>query len=182
MNWRLRHAAHYLRNGGIIAYPTETVYGLGCDPFNADAVERLLALKQRDWKKGLILVASNLDQVRSLIEVDDLNDLANTIDNESDVVSWLLPAGRNLPLWITGQHDNVAIRISKHQIIISLCEMLQQPIVSTSANPSHSKPASNALQVRRYFHNQLDLILHSTHPCNKRPSKLIQYPSLHRLR
>ena len=181
-NWHTRHAAHCIRNGGIIAYPTETVYGLGCDPYNPDAVLRLLALKQRDWKKGLILVASDVSQIQSLIQVDDLSQLKQTISRESEPTSWVLPASRHLPLWIRGEHDSVAIRISKHPCIVDLCDTLGQAIVSTSANPSTRKPAINALQIKRYFNDQLDAILHSASPCNKKPSQILHYPSRRRLR
>jgi len=182
MNWHIRHAAHCIRNGGVIAYPTETVYGLGCDPLNAGAVMRLLSLKQRNWKKGLILVASNLSQVSSLIQVENLNHLADTINQEADVVSWVVPAHPDLPLWIRGEHDTVAIRISRHQGIIDLCNVLRQAIISTSANPSTCAPAQSALQVRRYFDQQIDYVLHSSQACDKAPSQLLLYPSRQRLR
>lgn len=182
MSWQLRRAAEIIRNGGVIAYPTETVYGLGCDPFNANAVMRLLDLKHRDWRKGLILVAASLEQILPVIQVEDTKQLAKTIADEKNVTTWVIPANPQLPSWIRGEHDSVAIRISKHPIIVELCKSLGFPIVSTSANPSQLNPARNALQIQRYFGNTLDYVLHSTTPCNKQPSRILHYPSKQQLR
>jgi len=181
-HWHLRQAAKCIRNGGVVAYPTETVYGLGCDPFNPNAVTRLLTLKQREWTKGLILVAADLEHVRQLIKVDDFDHLREQVTRETQIVSWIIPAQPNLPLLIRGVHGSVAIRISRHPLIVELCGILQQPIVSTSANPSRQHPATNAMQIRRYFDQQLDYIIHSAHPCKASPSQLLRYPSRQRLR
>lgn len=182
MNWHLRRAADTIRHGGVIAYPTETVYGLGCDPFNGIAVLRLLELKIREWRKGLILVAADFEQILPLIQVDDPSHLAKTIAQENAVVTWVVPANPQLPQWIRGEHDSIAVRISRHKLVNELCRILHQPIVSTSANPSTLQPATNALQVQRYFGKQLDYILHSDKPCNMPPSQLLRYPSRQRLR
>ena len=182
MKWRIHNAAVRMRQGGIIAYPTESVYGLGCDPFNSQAVMRLLELKQRDWRKGLILVAADFQQIEPLVCVNDITALANTMQRETNVVSWLIPRSHNLPSWISGQYESVAIRLSRHPVIIDLCREMGHAIVSTSANPSTRKPATTAMQVRQYFGDQLDAIIHSHQPCDGQPSQLLQYPTRHRLR
>ena len=152
-------AANVMRHGGVIAYPTEAVWGLGCDPFNRDAVLRLLRLKSRVPSKGLILVAGNVLQVSMLLAT--LPAAVREAINESwpGPVTWLLPEAGLVPDWITGEHQTVAVRVSAHPLVVALCESFGGPIVSTSANPSGRAPARNELRVRQYFGRKLDFVL-----------------------
>jgi L-threonylcarbamoyladenylate synthase len=170
-DFALRYAAHCVRQGGVIAYPTETVYGLGCDPLCAEAVNRINDLKGRDAGKGLILIASHLHQLDTLIDVPDHNDRA-AIVGEQVPTSWIVPAKASTPRWITGRHDTIAIRITSHPLVMRLCDQLGHALVSTSANPAGKKPALNALQLHRYFNGQVDSMLVSNHNCSGRPSKI----------
>jgi L-threonylcarbamoyladenylate synthase len=135
-------AAHVLHRGGVIAYPTEAVWGLGCDPFDEAAVERLLALKQRDVAKGLILIAGALDQFDDLLDWDALPaDRAAAVHASwPGPHTWIVPASTRVPRWITGAHDGVAVRVSAHPQVIALCAAFGGPLVSTSANPSGAAP------------------------------------------
>ena len=113
-NWQVQQVARVVRGGGVIAYPTEAVWGLGCDPWNEEAVYRLLALKARPVEKGLILVADAIEQFDFLL--DDLPDawketLAASWPGPN---TWLVPHRDMLPEWITGKHDSVALRVSDH--------------------------------------------------------------------
>jgi L-threonylcarbamoyladenylate synthase len=170
-DFAIRHAAHCIRRGGIIAYPTETVYGLGCDPLNAAAVNAINILKGRDASKGLILLASRLQQLDALIEVADPDDRA-AIVGERQPTSWVVPARARAPRWITGRHQTVAIRISTHPLVIELCDSLDHALVSTSANPAGKKPSLNALQLHHYFDGLVDAMLISNHNCSGRPSSI----------
>lgn len=157
-SWRVKHIAQIVRQGGVIAYPTEAVWGLGCDPWNGDAVERLLALKDRPLHKGLILVADNIRQFDFLLE--DLPErwvdrLASTWPGPN---TWLVPHQDRLPAWITGQHNSVALRVSDHPLVRDLCA-LTGPLVSTSANPAGRPSARSRLRVEQYFHDRLDGVL-----------------------
>ena len=150
--------ARIVREGGVIAYPTEAVWGLGCDPWNEMAVDRLLALKDRPVHKGLILVADNIRQFDFLL--DDLPErwvdrLASTWPGPN---TWLVPHQGLLPEWISGQHDTVALRVSDHPLVRDLCA-LTGPLVSTSANPAGRPSARSRLRVEQYFHQQLDGVL-----------------------
>ncbi len=150
--------ARIVREGGVIAYPTEAVWGLGCDPWNEMAVDRLLALKDRPVHKGLILVADNIRQFDFLL--DDLPErwvdrLASTWPGPN---TWLVPHQGLLPDWISGQHDTVALRVSEHPLVRDLCA-LTGPLVSTSANPAGRPSARSRLRVEQYFHQQLDGVL-----------------------
>jgi L-threonylcarbamoyladenylate synthase len=156
--WQVHRVARLVRAGGVIAYPTEAVWGLGCDPWNAVAVERLLALKGRDPGKGLILVAAALEQFDFLLdELPErwLDRLASTWPGPH---TWLVPHRQRLPAWITGAHETVALRVSDHPLVRRLCEACG-PLVSTSANPAGRPPARSRLRVQQYFAGQLDGVL-----------------------
>jgi L-threonylcarbamoyladenylate synthase len=157
-SWRVQQVARVVREGGVIAYPTEAVWGLGCDPWNEDAVYRLLALKERPVEKGLILVADNIRQFDFLLEgLPDawLDCLASTWPGPN---TWLVPHQDLLPEWVTGQHESVALRVSDHPLVRDLCA-LTGPLVSTSANPSGRPAAYSRLRVQQYFGDELDAVL-----------------------
>lgn len=146
--FRLQQAARVLRDGGVIAYPTEAVYGLGCDPLNRDAVQRILEIKQRPMSKGLILIASDFDQLRPFV-----SPLTDAIRSRIAVtwpgpVTWVMPAPPSTPVWLRGQHQSLAVRVTAHPLAAALCRAFGGPIVSTSANASGRPPARNALQAR----------------------------------
>jgi len=168
-SWRVKQAARVVRNGGVIAYPTEAVWGLGCDPWDAQAVERLLALKQRPVEKGLILVADTIHQFDFLLEDFPelwLDRLASTWPGPN---TWLVPHQNLLPAWITGAHETVALRVSDHPLVRELCAMVG-PLVSTSANPAGKLPARNSLRIQQYFPDQLDAVVTGSLGGRKNPS------------
>lgn len=167
----IRHALHQIKHGGVIAYPTETVYGLGCDPMNFEAVQYLSKLKNRDGSKGLILLACDLDQLEGFINVPDEND-REKIQQTNKPTSWIVPAKDTVPDWLTGNTRTLAVRISNHPVVKKLCYRLDSPLVSTSANPSGKKPALNALQLHRYFQNTINAILISDDKQCGQPSTL----------
>ncbi len=133
-----------LHTGGVIAYPTEGVWGLGCDPCNESAVLRLLAIKQREVDKGLILIASQLEQLRPFLDIGALppDRLAEVLASWPGPHTWVMPAARATPRWITGAHDSVAVRISAHPQVVELCNAFGGALVSTSANRAGQPAAS----------------------------------------
>jgi L-threonylcarbamoyladenylate synthase len=144
MDARLRpvDAAALLRRGGVIAYPTEAVWGLGCDPFDEAAVMRLLALKQRPVDKGVILIAGELSQFEGLLDWEALpTDRAESVfATWPGPFTWIVPTTGRVPHWITGAHDGVAVRVSAHPGVRALCAAHGGPLVSTSANPAGAPP------------------------------------------
>lgn len=170
--WQLQQALRTLETGGIIAYPTEAVYGLGCDPLNAAAVLRLCALKQRPLEKGLILIASRYRQLMPFIAELDKHTRRMVKSTWPGPVTWLLPAHPDTPAWLRGKHDTIAVRVTDHPIAAALCHAYRSPIVSTSANVSNHPPARNALQVRRIFADALDLILHGDTGGRRKPTEI----------
>lgn len=168
-SWRVQQAARVIQGGGVIAYPTEAVWGLGCDPWDEEAVDRLLAIKSRSVDKGLIVVADNIRQFDFLFE-----DFPDTwIDRMSATWpgpnTWLVPHQGLLPEWVTGVHDTVALRVSDHPVVRELCALVG-PLISTSANPQGLPAAKSRLRVEQYFRGQLDLVLGGALGGRKNPS------------
>lgn len=170
--WPLTQAARAITRGGIIAYPTEAVYGLGCDPNNPAAVLHLLALKQRRLDKGLILIAADMDQLLSYACPPDPDQLQRITTTWPGPVTWLLPKRPDCPPWLCGQFDTIAIRITSHPIAAALCRQCNSALISTSANKKGFSPARTALKIRQQFPDQLDYIL--TGPVDRRaqPSQI----------
>jgi len=158
--FHLRTARRILRAGGIVAYPTEAVYGLGCDPLNPHAVMHLLALKQRPWQKGLILIASARHQLAPFIEAVDTVMERKIADTWPGPVTWLMPARPEVPYWLRGTHPTLAVRVTAHPLAAALCDAFGGPIVSTSANLAGHEPARSALRVQRELGERVDYILH----------------------
>ncbi|UTW44525.1 threonylcarbamoyl-AMP synthase [bacterium SCSIO 12696] len=158
-NTSLAIAASALRSGGVIAYPTEAVYGLGCDPDNQSACEAILALKQRDKGMGMILIASAIEQLEFFLA--GLNDEkhATLAASWPGPITWLIPNNGQAPEWITGGRDTLAVRVTDHPVAAALCSAFGGPLVSTSANPHGQPPATDANQVADYFQQGLAAIV-----------------------
>ena len=139
----IENAVTALRRGGVVAYPTEAVWGLGCDPFNEIAVMRLLAIKQREIGKGLILVAGATAQLDGLLDWDPLPAARRdaVLASWPGPSTWIVPAMPRVPRWITGDHAGVAVRVSAHPDVIALTTAHGGPLVSTSANLGGQPPA-----------------------------------------
>lgn len=151
----LRRAVEVLGRGGVIAYPTEGIYGLGCLPDMPGAVRRVLALKQRDASKGLILIASTGDQFEGWI--DDAITLPDP--DPAHPVTWLVEPGPLADPALRGTHATLAVRITTNPVAAALCEAIDSPLVSTSANVSGRPTARNAWVLRRHFAQQVDYIV-----------------------
>lgn len=169
--WHLSRAAQAVYSGGVIACPTEAVWGLSCDPANDDAIARILDLKQRPWQKGVLLVASSLEQLHDWIEPLNSADLEKVWSTWPGPVTWVLPCKAHVSPMLRGTHNTLAVRISDHPLVRALCEETG-PLVSTSANPAGREPARSALKVRQYFDQQLDYILPGALGGRNQPSEI----------
>lgn len=167
----LKQAARICNDGGVIAYPTESVFGLGCDPLNQQAVYKILQLKNRSVDMGLILIASNIEQLLPFIKITSAQK-KQLIKKTITPVTWLVQSSNETPEWITGKHKKMAIRITQHPICKRLCGYTNYPLVSTSANPSGRKPAKNNLQVFSYFGNSIDFVLSGKTGRLKNPTEI----------
>jgi L-threonylcarbamoyladenylate synthase len=150
-------AAKVLRRGGVIAYPTEGVFGLGCLPEDLAAVLRLLNIKQREPSKGLILIAASAAQFKDWVELPD--SVALPEPSPLNPITWIAPAAQNVDPLIRGNNDGVAIRITTHPVARAICERVDSPIVSTSANLSGRSVARSQTSLRRQFDGLVDYVV-----------------------
>lgn len=178
----IRRAGALLRAGGVIAYPTEAVWGLGCDPLDAEAVARILGIKQRKASMGLILIASGIGQLRPWIEPPGAELEARMLATWPGPVTWVVPAQPWVPDWVHGGRDTIAVRVTGHAQSSALCRETGFAIVSTSANRSGRPPARTAAQVRRWFRDEVDLVLGGATGGRDRPSEIRDASSGRRIR
>lgn len=175
-NEALSRAADILRDGGVIAYPTEAVFGLGCDPANEQAVQRILALKHRDVRKGLLLIGGSYAQIAPWIRVSAQQ--AQFLDTAWPyATTYLIEASDKVPAWIRGEHAKVGVRLTQHPVAAALCNAFGGLLVSTSANVSGAHPANTANQCREQFGDQLDLVVEGECDSHARPSTIIDLAS-----
>lgn len=144
-------AERCLREGQVIAYPTEAVYGLGCDPTNEAAVHRVLHLKNRPEAAGLILIADQFERFEPFVGPLAAGLLDRALSTWPGPVTWLFPRGAGVPNWLAGTHHTIALRVTAHPVCRALCGAFGGAIVSTSANPSTADPARTAERVDDYF-------------------------------
>ena len=157
--FKIQMAARHLECGGIISYPTEAVYGLGCDPLNEHAVMTLLRIKQRPIEKGLILIAANIEQLEPYLQLD--NTLRQRIQATwPGPVTWVVPAQSGVPEWITGDHTTIAVRVSAHPVVQQLCQTYGGAIISTSANISTQPSCTTKLALLKTFNDKNIFMLH----------------------
>jgi L-threonylcarbamoyladenylate synthase len=161
-----------LHQGGIIAYPTESVFGLGCDPLNPHAVHHLLELKKRPASKGLILISDSFARLQPFLAPISNERLDIVLRSWPGPVTWVMPARADVPEWLRGRHSGLAVRVTAHPLASALCAAADMPLVSTSANLSRHPPARNALQARIRCDNQIDFILHGATGGLTRPTQI----------
>ena len=155
----IRVAAHTVHQGGVIAYPTEGVFGLGCDPFNRQAVAQILDIKSRPVEKGVILIASQVSQLIPFLADLNAEQWLQLNTTWPGPFTWVIPHNGSLPNWVTGGRNTIAVRVTNHPIARALCDAIQFPLVSTSANRTTRPAFTTALQVHREFGNEVDFIL-----------------------
>lgn len=157
----VEQAVAALQNGEVIAYPTEGVFGVGCNPDSPDAVQKLLAVKEREKHKGLILIAASIEQLDDYVDFASLSD-----DVKSQVtatwpgpVTWVMPAKANVSDWVTGQFETVAVRVTDHPLVQELCLHYGKPITSTSANLSGQPPCRSVAEVESQLAGRVNIVL-----------------------
>lgn len=168
---QINEAVRILQQGGVIAYPTEAVYGLGCDPDNDQAVEKLLAIKQRSRDKGLILIAADFQQLRPYLAEINNSLKAKILATWPGPVTWLWPASPAVSSLLRGKHDTIAVRVTAHPLAAALCREFAGPLVSTSANLSGKPPTRTAEEVRNQL-GELDYVLEGEVGGRTKPSEI----------
>lgn len=163
------------RQGELLAYPTEAVFGLGCDPRNEEAVAKLLNVKQRPQAKGLILLAADYSQLVAFVADDKIpqDKRFSVFSKWPGAVTLLLPAAPSVPLWLRGEHDQIAVRVTAHEPARALCRAIGSAIVSTSANLSGQPALTTAAQVRQVFGEQVAWVMDAETGGATKPSTII---------
>jgi L-threonylcarbamoyladenylate synthase len=155
----IARAARIVRAGGVIAYPTEAVFGLGCLPRNRGAVTRVLAIKRRSWRKGLILIGSDVAQLERYVALPPEPRRSEVLATWPGPHTWVLEARPAAPRWITGGRPSVAVRVTAHPLAAALCRAVGEALVSTSANVSRRPPHRRVLKLRRDLGRRVDYVL-----------------------
>lgn len=168
---QIAEAAALLRSGGVLAYPTEAVFGLGCDPDNHAAFEKIFALKQRPPEQGVLLIASDFPQIADWIEAPP-EAIARAQATWPGPYTWIFPRTNRVPEWVAGGHSGIALRITAHPVAAALCRAFGGPIVSTSANVHGQPPARSATEVEAMFSEGLEGVLHGETGGLQRPTPI----------
>jgi len=155
----INRAVKALHHGDVIAYPTEAVYGLGCDPFNVDAITKILQLKHRSIDKGFIVVAESWQQIEPLVQPIEPATLYRVFETWPGPTTWIFPANPSVPRWICGKNKGIAVRVSNHPVVKALCKAFGNPIISTSANLEGQQPIRNARMVKMIFGNEISMVI-----------------------
>lgn len=177
----LQKVQAHLRKGGVIAYPTESCYGLGCDPFNYAAVNKLIKIKGRSKTKGLIVIAGSTTQLHKLIQPIAGDQQAKLASYWPGFYSLILRVTTKVPRNLIGSHSKVAVRVSNHPLVKQLCHSLNTPLVSTSANKSGHHSIKNYRECQRQFGKKV-LVLPGKIGSAKKPSTIIDWESQRVLR
>lgn len=165
-------AAELLAQQAVVAYPTESVWGLGCDPWSAPAVEKILQLKKRNVDKGLILIADCMERFEPFLAGLEEQHLRRFREPTAKPTTWLVPNNGSAPLWITGGRDTLALRVTQHPVAAALCKLVGGPLVSTSANPQGLPAAVSASEVASYFGATIDLKVPGSVGSSAKPSEI----------
>ncbi|HLT89358.1 MAG TPA: L-threonylcarbamoyladenylate synthase [Woeseiaceae bacterium] len=165
----IRKAARILSGGGVVACPTEGVYGLSCLPGAPEAIRRVLEIKERRVSEGLILIAASVAQLEPWAALPEGAELPSGAERP---VTWLVPARADVPYWIRGAHERVAVRVTAHPVAAALCIAAGSALVSTSANVSGRPPARTEHVLRRQFGRLVDYVVPGRPGPAKGPSEI----------
>jgi len=168
----IANAVDRLQAGEVIAYPTEAVYGLGCDPNNETAIYKILELKGRQASAGLVLIASNFKQLEPWVAEIDGELIDRAMQAWPGPVTWLFPRATGVSDLVAGEHPTIAVRITAHGRSRKLCDAFGSALISTSANPSAASPALSVLQVTAYFGNNIAGVLSGDLGDSDKPSEI----------
>ena len=170
--FRLRYAAHVLFSGGVVCHPTEGVWGLAALPDDPAAVARILQIKDRNPEKGVLLVADSIARIAPLLEALPDERRRQVMDSWPGPVTWVLPEPKNIPVWVRGRHNSVAVRVSDHPLTVALCQAADSYLVSTSANPAGKAAAKTQRQAAAYFGDRVDYYVPGRTGGRDRPSEI----------
>ena len=159
-------ASDIIKNGGVVIYPTEGIYGIGCDPYNKHSVEKIFHIKGRDYDKRFILITSQVEFLTDIIDIDIALDERL---KSKDFVTWIVPAKNSCPSWLKSD-AGVAVRITQHPVVKDLCNKLGSPIISTSANYANQEYINDISIIEKLFDGKVSCIVNGKLGNKKKPS------------
>jgi len=164
-------AVEYLKQGKIIAYPTEGVYGLGCDPYNKKSVKEIIKIKQRPSKKTFIIVTCSINQLEDIVDVSKITN--EVLKSWPGAYTWLMPAKKNLPEWLINKENGlIAVRVSNHETIKNICIKFGKPIISTSANINNKNNITTENDIKKLFKSKIDYLVVGKIGKSKKPTTI----------
>jgi len=162
-------AVRFLKTGAVICYPTEAVYGLGCDPWCETAVKKIYKIKNRVEGKPFLLIASSITQLNKLIDIEKITDEVKC--SWPGHYTWLIPSKLATPKWLIDSKTNlIGVRVSNHPTVIEICNKFDNPIISTSANKSHENSINSKQDIINIFSDDIDFLVDGDLGNNKKPS------------
>ncbi len=154
----IKKALEVLRSGGVILYPTDTIWGIGCDATNADAVKRVYEIKQRTDNKAMLVLLENPNRLNSYVDV--VPDVAwDLIDATDKPMTIIYPQAKNLAPNLVGEDKTIGIRITEEDFTAQLIQRFRKPIVSTSANISGEPSPANFSEISETIINAVDYVV-----------------------
>ena len=169
--WKFNRFIQAIGQGAVFGYPTDTIWGFGCHPLIAESVARILEIKRRPSHKGLILLSSRLEYCAAYVDAD-VDQMRPIQEPTARPTTWLVPASEFCPDWLRGEFPTIAIRITDHPLLRLICDRIEAPVVSTSANRSGRAPVRNSLHMRKQFGNELDYVITGYTAGSGRPSEI----------
>lgn len=157
--WQLDCAVKAIDSGGVIAYPTESVFGLGCDPYNSDAIKKILSIKKRPAYKGLIILVSDIEQAQPFLQPLSNQQLERVNTPRERAITWLMPCLPEVSPLLRGHFQSLAVRITQHPIARAICELTNTPLVSTSCNIAGKSELKTVVEVRNHMKAKIDWLV-----------------------
>ncbi|WP_444996627.1 L-threonylcarbamoyladenylate synthase [Aliikangiella sp. IMCC44359] len=157
--WQLDCAVKAIDCGGVIAYPTESVFGLGCDPYHNDAIKKILSIKKRPAYKGLIILVSDIAQAEPFLQPLSKQQLQRVNIPRERAITWLIPCQPEVSPLLRGHFRSLAVRITQHPIARAICESTNTPLVSTSCNIAGKSELKTTMAVRNHMKAKIDWLV-----------------------
>lgn len=154
----IANALKVVQDGGIILYPTDTIWGIGCDATNTEAIKRIFKLKQRDEAKSMIILLDSENKLESYVK--EVPAIAyDLIEYAENPLTLVMPGARNISPALISEDGNVGIRVAKHDFCQQLIQRLRKPLVSTSANISGKPSPQNFSQMDQQIIDGVDYVV-----------------------
>lgn len=163
----IENALQILKKGKTLLYPTDTIWGIGCDAFQPEAIKKIYAIKQRSEAKSFILLVSNFEMLQNFVLVTE--EIKDFLNRQSRPTTLIYDTAKNLPDYLLSEEKTIAIRVVKNDFCEGIINRLARPIISTSANVSGCPPPTSFRDISETIKKQVDYIVN--YQQNEMPSQ-----------